>query len=172
MSFLDKASLTASRLRALFKYQKRTGAWKRLVSTSYRSLAGETTFGCLNANGYRQLAIDGKVYLCHRLAFLYVAGEWPAEHVDHIDTDRSNNKWRNLRQATVKQNNQNQGLRRNNTSGLKGAYFNKARGTWFSSITVNSKVKHLGTFQSREHAAKAYRRAAKEYHKEFYHEPS
>lgn len=115
--------------------------------------------------GYVRIGLFGKRILAHRLAWLYMTGSLPKEQIDHIDGNRANNKWDNLREANNAQNNRNGGLRVNNTSGFKGVYFNQ--GKWRAQITVDYKVKYLGTFSSAEEGHLAYIAASKKYHGEF-----
>jgi HNH endonuclease len=91
--------------------------------------------------------------------------------VDHWNHNTLDNRRENLREATRSQNLANKPKPTNNTSGFKGAYFCPAR--WQSSIGVNGRQKHLGTFppteQGRIAAARAYDRAAIRYFGEFAH---
>jgi hypothetical protein len=86
-----------------------------------------------------------------------VTGEWPKEEVDHINRDQSDDRWVNLRLATRQQNQRNTRSRKRN--GLKGAYKNVSGSTWQSTITINNKNIHLGTFKTEMEAHKAYQKA-------------
>jgi hypothetical protein len=88
-------------------------------------------------------------------------GEWPDGEVDHIDGDTLNNKWENFRISDRSQNACNSEKYIKAQSGLKGAYFNKSNGWWFSQISINCKSKHLGTFNSAQEAHEAYKEACK-----------
>ena len=57
-------------------------------------------------NGYLRMGIQGERYMNHRVAFLYMRGEMP-EVIDHINQDRNDNRWSNLRAATWSLNNLN-----------------------------------------------------------------
>lgn len=63
--------------------------------------------GTATAEGHLQCMIDGKHYLMHRLAWLYITGAWPKNLLDHIDGNPENNAFTNLREATASQNSQN-----------------------------------------------------------------
>jgi len=73
-----------------------------------------------------------------------MTGEWPKGEIDHIDLDRANNKWENLREATHSENSANRRVRSDNILGLKGVAFDKTRGEYRAYIGVNGKRIHLG----------------------------
>lgn len=115
---------------------------------------------------YRTANIDNKGYLTHRLIFLFEKGFLP-RFVDHEDGDPSNNRIRNLREATQQQNNQNTKSRKNSTSIYLGVSWFKRDGRWKSQIQVNGKMKHIGCFDDEVEAAKARDLASIEYFGEF-----
>lgn len=96
-----------------------------------------------------------------------MTGKWPTSQVDHINGDRSDNRWANLRQATQSQNSMNIGRRSTNVSGFKGVHWNKATQKWRACITINQKKFHLGLFQTAELAFGAYQLAAEKHHGPF-----
>ena len=71
------------------------------------------------------ITVDGKRYRAHRLAWLYVYGAWPLGRLDHEDTDRQNNRIKNLRPASNAENLHNRGKQKNNTSGYKSVSWHK-----------------------------------------------
>lgn len=105
--------------------------------------------------------------LAHRLAWALMNGSWPKQHIDHIDHDKLNNRYSNLRQCSHNDNQHNQPKRRNNKSGFKGVCWMKSNRKWHAQICTNSKVKSLGFFTEKEDAARAYDIAALELHGEF-----
>lgn len=123
--------------------------------------------GSMRPDGYVQIFINRSKFFAHRLAFLLMAGEMPRGFIDHIDGDHSNNVWSNLRLATSDQNNSNIKTRCDNTSGIKGVSWHKARQKWRASIGFGKKRVHLGLFDTIEEAAECYKGAALEFHKEF-----
>lgn len=149
--------LTAERLRELLHYEPTTGLFTRRVSRG-GAKAGEVAGG-LDRWDYIGIKIDGRDYAAHRLAWLYMTGEWPAHEIDHRDRCRTNNRWGNLREATRPENARNLSRRSDNVSGVPGVIWHKARGKWRAMIRRDGIGRHLGLFDSIEAAATA-RRAA------------
>lgn len=115
---------------------------------------------------YRSIRIFDWPFLGHRLAWLYMTGEWPSMHIDHIDGVGTNNRWSNLRLATKAQNAWNAPRPVTNTSGYKGV--RKARNGRFTAF-IYTAGKHiwLGSFSTAEDAHAAYVKAATERSSEF-----
>lgn len=97
-----------------------------------------------------------------------VTGNDPADSlIDHIDGNPHNNKFANLRIATSRQNQCNQKIRRDNTSGLKGVSWDSKRNKWQAGIQIDGKRIALGRFSTKEEAYAAYCEAARRLHGEF-----
>lgn len=158
--------LTADRVRELLRYSPSTGDFHWRVTNSARRPSGSLA-GDLKPSGYVLIGIDGERYRAHRLAWLYMTGEWPSGQVDHRDRDRANNRWSNLRTATNQQNQANAGVSRNSTSGVKGVCWNKQRQKWQAKLYVGTRQVHGGFYDDIEHAAAAYRRIAQCHFGEF-----
>lgn len=90
--------------------------------------------------------IFGEKYYAHRVAFAIMMGRWP-EMIDHIDGDKTNNRWGNLREVTVSENGMNCRRRSDNKSGATGVYFDKSRGQWAVEIAAHGKKKFVGRFR-------------------------
>lgn len=112
---------------------------------------------------YAFSSINGKTVLMHRM-ILTTSGN---HRVDHIDHDGLNNRRDNLRSATHSQNQYNRRIQRNNTSGYKGVFFNKAHGKWRVKICSKGKQFFLGSSDNKINCVLAYRIAAKELHGEY-----
>lgn len=160
----SREALSAERLRELLSYDTETGEFRWRVSVG-RAKAGDLA-GYDHGTGYRAASVDGRLYRLHRLAWLYVTGEWPPEHIDHVNGVRSDNRWGNLRSASNSQNMQNQRIApsSNKSSGLLGATWDKKAGRWKSLIMIRRKNIHLGYFDTPEEAHAAYLKAKAELH--------
>jgi outer membrane protein assembly factor BamB len=159
--------LTQERLKELLSYDPETGEFKWLVQISNRVPKGSLA-GSLHHTGYHHIRIDKRCYSAHRLAWLYVKGVWPIACLDHKDTDKANNRFINLREATTRENALNVTLNSNNTSGYKGVSFDKATGKYKAYVGVAGKKKRLGSFVTAELASEAYQTYARTHHGEFY----
>jgi hypothetical protein len=150
--------LTQARLQILLTYDPDTGIFTSRTKRG-RFCAG-TIMGTLGANGRIQLHIDHKKHLAHRLAWLYVTGYWPIHEIDHINGIPTDNRITNLRAATTKQNGENRGKQRNNTSGYKGVTWSNKSQKWQAQICHHGKRKQLGVFVDPKKAHEAYLHAA------------
>jgi hypothetical protein len=156
--------ITAVQLREMLNYDPLTGifTWKmrKDVRPQWNGRYDGTVAGWLDWKGYVIITIHYIDYRAHRLAWLWMTGEWPADEVDHEDTDVSNNRWENLRPATHSQNSANQGIRSNNTSGRKGVSWDRFRKKWMAVCRVNGKYVLKKRFDKFEDACAAYDDAA------------
>jgi hypothetical protein len=155
-------NFTRSELQEALDYDPETGQffWKERRGSA---VAGQQA-GCLSVNGCRVIRFGKKLHTAHRLAWLYVHGEWPQE-IDHRNGDPSDNRIANLRPCSHAENTRNVKMHRDTASGMKGVYRDKKK--WVSRIYVAGKDHFLGTFATREEAAAAYDEAARELHGEF-----
>ena len=152
-------TLTQARLKENLHYNPTTGDFTWLVHKPRAS--HKIRAGTIN-NGYRSISIDGKKYLAHRLAWLYMYGQMPSKNIDHINNHPDDNRLDNLRECTTKQNSLNRLIPRNNTSGFLGV--SKAGSRW--KATLHRKT--LGYFETAEVASLAYQTAAKEINQAFF----
>lgn len=156
--------ITAEKLRSLFTYSQETGRFSRIVSRSSNANAGEQA-GYLDTRGYLRIRIDGTLYSVHRLAWLYMTGEWPTEQIDHINRNKIDNRWANLRAATRCENQRNRRMAANNKIGLKGVRAHRKK--WKAAIKIAGKRHHLGVFDCPAAAHFAYIVAADKHFGEF-----
>lgn len=166
MSAVVRKQATQDRLKELLCYDPSTGVFIWKVDRGGMAKA-DTVAGTIPKGQYCIISIDSIVYPAHRLAWLYVHGEWPKDDIDHINNNRSDNRISNLREATRSQNLQNASIMSNNTSGYKGVFWIKNKNRWSAQIKINGKRRRLGVFKTALDAHKAYCLAAKEGFGEF-----
>jgi hypothetical protein len=155
--------LTVERLRDLLHFDPKTGVFSRTVRCG-RIPAGAIA-GAKRANGYVQISIDGRMYLAHRLAWLYAHGSFPGGEIDHINHERSDNRLSNLRDVSSAVNSQNQWHSLRGSSGHVGVRRGGYRASkWCAYIEANSVFRHLGCFDALEDAIAARRAAEAIYH--------
>lgn len=163
---LDKfCGLSLNEIKQHIKYDAKNGCFYR-KQTNNQHKVGEIA-GNKRKNGYVILKVCGVNILAHRLVWLFEYGEWPKECLDHIDGDKSNNKIKNLREATYAQNKCNSKVRKDNELGLKGVNFDKKLKRYRARIFYNGKNLSLGSYNTKEEAHAVYVAKAKEIQKEF-----
>lgn len=130
--------------------------WKIFQTRFAGKQAGCTTM--YGGNSYTQIRLDGKLYLAHRLAWLYVHGSFPEQAIDHLDGNGLNNSLANLRITTSVENGRNARRKKNNTSGVNGVWFHAKNNKWIAeghSTESGRKVKtYLGSFSTLVEAEK------------------
>lgn len=148
--------LTQDRVKTLLTYDPDTGflTWRK---TGKRA-------GAQHYSGYRNVFVDGRCYIEHRVIWLYVHGEWPAYDIDHINRQRNDNRLANLRLTSRAENCQNQPVRKTNKSGKTGVYFHRVSKKWAAVISVDKRQLHLGTFNNCDEALAARRDAETKYY--------
>lgn len=93
---------------------------------------------------------------------LYMTGRYPENCTDHINGQRSDNRWENLREVTVAQNMKNMARAMNNTSGHQGISWCKRDKKWFAYIKTDGVMTNLGRHATIEAAIEARKTAEKE----------
>lgn len=164
---MNAPALSAERLRDLLHYDPETGIFTWRVGRRGGARAGAVA-GSIDRDGYRHITIDFVNYLAHRLAWFWMIGEWPINEIDHRNSIRDDNRFAELREATDTQNKRNARISRANTSGLKGASFDKRRGRWRAQIHDAGKQRYLGTFNTAVEAHAAYCKAAMDIDPDFW----
>jgi hypothetical protein len=180
MNWADQQPLDPKAVQQLLRYEGKSGKlfWRprplemfpdersgKIWNTRF---ANKEAFTAINANGYRHGTIFGRFYSAHRIIWAVEAGEWPPDQIDHINNDRLDNRWENLRKATVKENMRNRvrSLTRS-SSRFRGVFWSKANRNWVGAIYANGKRFNLGRFQCEVKAAEAYDAAAIQHFGEF-----
>lgn len=164
------SGLTADDFRAAFRYDRETGLFQFqndvFVGRPGRLFRRAGDIAGADQNGYVDITLNYKKFRAHRVAWLMETGAWPVHEIDHIDMNRKNNAWANLREATGNQNRANSKPR--SKLGLKGVgQAPKAKNTFFAQITHNNRNIYLGSFKSPQEAHEAYCKKARELYGEF-----
>lgn len=138
----------------------------------YEPITGNFYFGdaqlklCKSAKGYKSLCFKGASLLAHRLAFLKQTGRLPDADVDHINRDRRDNRWCNLREVSRQQNLFNRGKNLNKVL-PKNVYLHKPSGRFRVKVKVDGKTQHYGYFDRLEDAVTRAKAVQKMLHGEF-----
>lgn len=147
--------ITQQRLKELLDYDPLTGIFTWRVDR-YRVRKGQSAgVVATRKNGYRRIHIrlDQRLYLAHRLAWLYMTGRWPTNLLDHKDGDATNNQWKNLREATSVENAANSGSERISPTDMDGVtYF---QGRYFACLETGGRNDYLGAFDTFDKASAA-----------------
>ena len=165
---MTKQILTQDELKRQLHYCHKTGIFTRLVSNSSRVKTGGIAGYLDKTTGYIKISVNGYQHYAHRLAFLFMDGEFPLEQVDHINGVRDDNRWLNIRHASQAENLRNAGLRSDSSSGFKGVSFYKTRGKYEAYCNTGGKRTKLGYHDTAEAAYEAYKAFAKLSHGKFY----
>lgn len=158
-------TVTPERLKEVLRYAPETGVLTWRVRKANRTRIGSQAGHMVGK--YMRIEIDGTTHSVSSVAWAIMTGHWPTSQVDHKDLNQTNNRWGNLRAATVSQNCANRRKRSNNTSGVKGVHQLKTNGLWRARIGVNGTRRLLGDFVEKDQAAAAYAKAANDLFGEF-----
>jgi hypothetical protein len=101
--------LNYSALKQAFDYDPETGVFRyRQMMIGNRgqiiAMRGDRAGHLHKRSGYWRINWGGKYFFVHRLAWLWMTREWPEMSLDHIDRDKSNNRWKNLREVSPSEN--------------------------------------------------------------------
>lgn len=148
---MAKADLTAQRLRELLDYNDSTGVFTWRATRKGHVKVGDSA-GYFRKDRYVIIGLDGKTYLGHRLAWLYMHDTWPSMYIDHIDGNPTNNKIENLRDVDPTTNGQNRRvLIRKTLTGFLGVDEYRP-GIWGVRLKVNGKIVKLSGLASKDAA--------------------
>ena len=158
--------ITAEELKKHLSYNPETGVFLRLTASGGKSKVGHPA-GFLSDMGYLCIGINRKTYKAHRLAFLYVNGEWPIGDIDHINGIKNDNRITNLRDVSHQVNGFNQrNAHSHSKSGILGVHWDQRTQKWRAQIKLHGKKKHLGLFQTAEEAHSMYLQTKRNHHSE------
>jgi len=126
-------------------YDPETGTfrWLRLDSKRIGKQAGY-----IDKKGYRRIEICNRAFMAHRLAWFYMTSQWPKYSIDHINGDKDDNRFCNLREATNAENKRNGPPRIDSRSQLKGIYRDNRTGRWVVKLQLagDNRQSYCGTF--------------------------
>lgn len=159
---MARSDLTAERLRAVLHYDESTGVFTRRVRTSNRIKVGDVVG--TPTEGYLCGRVENRLYVMHRLAWLYVYGIWPEKNLDHANGDGCDNRISNLREADHGENAENIVAHADNRTGYLGVTWCKLTHSYIARICRNRVTRHLGKFPTAYEAHLAYLAAKRELH--------
>jgi len=163
--------ITPAELKLLLRYDPETGDlfWRERPMSTFAArnvwltwntrYANKPALASINANGYKTGHIHKGAYIAHRAIWAMVHGEWPANQIDHINGDRTDNRLINLRAVSNAENSRNQKRQSRNKSGISGVSFHIIRQKYQAYITLDGKKQYLGLYETIETAAEARKRA-------------
>lgn len=141
--------ITQSNLCSVYNYDKDTGELTHKHTTISGMEGASATFP--HSGGYLSTNIGRKQYLAHRIIYMMMTGLWP-NHIDHINHNKQDNRWVNLRSVSQADNNRNVPKSRNNSTGVTGVCLHKPTGRYRAYFSRNSQHTHLGIFDTIEEA--------------------
>ncbi len=106
------------------------------------------------SKGYRLIGLFKSKFLAHRLIWKMMTDDEPPE-IDHINGNKADNRFCNLRASDTKDNKRNLRTPTHNKSGTCGVFWNKQLNRWHAHITVNGKTYHLGVHLNKDDAIRA-----------------
>ena len=143
-----KTIVSHSDLISYMHYDKESGIWYKIKKDGTKT---PISMKKLTDSGYHRIGVKNKNYMSHVLAWFYVTGKWPKGVIDHIDLNRSNNKFSNLREVSNSLN------AHNSRSKINRGVYKLPSGNWRASICINGIKNHLGVFSTVEKARETYK---------------
>jgi HNH endonuclease len=128
------------------QYDPETGIFTWLDGLKNQWAGGRA--GSIYKNGYRYIEFDGERWRAGRLAWLLVTGQRPTKQIDHINGDKGDDRFINLREASNGENKRNSGLRVDNTSGYKCVSRRKDKWVAVVSLPWRKNQKKCGSFSN------------------------
>lgn len=156
----EMGEITQAKLQEVFDYDPNTGVIRYKLDTLRNSKGDIASYD--HIGGYSSVCINTKSYLAHRIIYMYMTGDMP-DFIDHINHNRKDNRWDNLRNVSRLENNTNTSLSKNSTSKLNGVSLHKPTGKYRAYINKDYKQIHLGLYDTIDEAKEVREKANKEY---------
>ena len=147
----------------LFFKASKTRTVEHVCNNWNSQYAGQLALNSVDGSGHLTGRIFNRLIYAHRAMFALVHGNWPTQSIDHINGNPADNRPCNLRDVSHKMNLRNQSLRRTNTTGISGVYWNKRLSKWAAAIVVDGRSIHLGFHDDMSAAAIARYQALDRY---------
>lgn len=154
-------------LKELLSYDPVTGIWTWLHPEQMNRKHIDAVAGTISVHGYRIITFSGTKYRSARLAWFYMTGEWPKDDIDHINKDKADDRWSNLRDILHSDNALNRDLQSNNASGVRGVHWDSSRSKWFVQVKKDGVNHFIGRYDDFDEAIAARDLAAIELHGDF-----
>ena len=166
MQFKDNISVEV--LREYFSYNPHSGIILRIKNSGKGKTGtepGTWSQSRPNSNIRKKISFKASYYHYGRVAWALHTGHWPKGLIDHIDRNPLNNKFENLRESSVAENNRN--VVQKKKSQLPTGVDITKYGRYRARIWVQGKCIQLGSYPTLEEAGSAYIEASKKFHKDF-----
>lgn len=159
-------------IRTRFRYDPESGKLFWIHKNKHHPRLYGKEAGCVS-DGRVFVKVQGKRMPRARVAYIYMTGVIPSL-IDHMNGNTLDDRWVNLRVASLSQNNWNisPNKRKSKKSGLPLGVRVLTNGTYQSRIAAHGKTYCLGAFDSAEDAHKAYLEAKLKIHGQFSREVS
>jgi len=157
-------TLTQEKLKEYLTYDPDSGCFIRNKNAGTKK-KGE--IAGYNVAGYTYITIDNVAYPAHRLVFLYVDNIYPESDVDHINMNRKDNRYSNLRISSRRLNMLNIKAHQDSNTGVKNVFFRADTNKYNVRMTINGRYKSLGCFDDLELATLVADYAREKYHGEY-----
>jgi hypothetical protein len=158
----NDSDITLTYIKQVLSYCPTTGVFVWKERKTRQDLIGHVA-GSTGSHGYLAVSVFNRKRLAHRLAWFYVTGKWPNAHIDHIDGNKGNNCFANLREVTRFENLQNmrQANKRNKTR-LLGV--SAHQGKWRVQIMTQGQRIRVSGFNTPEEAHQKYLLLKRKFH--------
>lgn len=160
--------ITQEMVKRFFHYDPESGVVRRIKR--FKPIPGGTDGSLVDCDwvlskpskgGYVHARLNGKYVTLHKLIWVYMTGVTPSLMIDHIDGNRLNNRWVNLRLVDPSDSSCNRGVRVDNSSGVVGVYLHQC-GKWAAQICRRGEYSQLGYFSTFAEAVDVRKRAERE----------